>query len=113
MNERLQEALKDHMPQLLDDVMNYEYTPVDSYGRASAKTSFKAQLVAAVAKECVYAPRTYSSEENAFTRGVKNAVEAQLNVFKKEFDAKINEQFRKDCLAYAVAELSKRLGLPK
>lgn len=113
LNEKLQEALKAHMPALLDDLMNYEYTPVSGYGEKSKPTSFKQQLVAAVAKECTYNPRTYSSEENAFTKGFKAIVEEQMKAFKKEWDVKINEQFRKDCLTYAVTELSKRLGLPK
>ena len=113
MNDELQKALKDQMPALLADVMNSEYRPVSSYGEKGNSTTFRAELIKAVAKECTYAPRSSSYDENAFTKGIKLIVEEQMKIFKKEWDAKITDKFRADCLTYAVGELSKRLGLTK
>jgi hypothetical protein len=114
LNETLRDALKDKMPALLDDVMNAEYQPIDQYGRKTEKTSFRAQLIAAVAKECTYNPQVrYESDANAFTKSVRAIIADQMAAFKKEFDAQITDQFKRDAVSYAVAELSKRLGLTK
>lgn len=115
LNEEMQCALKDRMPAILDDVMSAPYTVIDRYGGKGETTTFRDQLVKTVAQECVYKPvkNGFASDENAFTRGIKQIVESQMAIFKAEWDAKITAQFRQDCITYAVQELSKKLGLVK
>lgn len=113
MQEQIQEVMKDRMPSIVDDIMNAEFTPVGTYGQRSEPTTFRAELVKAVSANCTYSPRNYSSEENAFTKAVKAVVAEQLAAFKAEFTAKIDDTFKRDALAFAVAKLSERLGLSK
>lgn len=112
MNQELRVALKDKIPALLDDLMNAEYQPIDTYGQKGKPTSFRSALIQAVAKECTYQPKQSHYDQNEFTKTIKAMIDAQMTAFKKEFDATINEQFRRDAITYAVTELSKRLGLP-
>ena len=113
MNEQLQEVLKAHMPDLVNDVMNAEYTPISRYGEKSGPTTFRAELIKSVVGNMKYEPKNYSSEENAFTRGVKGVIEEHIKAFKTEFANKVDVDFKRDALAYAVKTLSDRLGLPK
>jgi len=110
---QIKEALQSHMPSLVDDIMNAEYTPVDSYGRSMAPTNFKRAIIKEISSELKYAPKTYQSEQNAFTTAVKGVVAEQLNAFKKEFTAQIDDTFKAQALAFAVQKLQERLGLPK
>lgn len=113
MNEELQKAIRERMDEIVGDVMNAEYTPVSSYGCRGEPTTFRAELVKSIAAHMEYKPRNYSSEENAFTRGVKGVVEEQIKAFKAEFTAKIDADFKRDALAFAVKTLSEKLGLSK
>jgi len=110
---QLQEAVTAKMPSFVEDLMNSEFTPVDNYGRRGQPTTFRNELIRAINNQLEYKPKTYSNEENAFTKAVKAVVAEQLAAFKKEFTSKIDSTFRRDALAYAVAQLQERLGLPK
>jgi hypothetical protein len=110
---QIKEALQPHMPSLVDDIMNAEYTPVDGYGRAMAPTNFKGAIIKEISSELKYAPKKYQSEQNAFTTAVKGVVTEQLEAFKKEFTAQIDDTFKRDALAFAVQKLQERLGLQK
>lgn len=113
MNETLQSALQEKMPALLDDIMSAEYTPVSRYGDRGEKTSFRQELIKAVAAECTYQRKSSSYDENTFTQGVRKVIESQMEAFKKEFAAKIDDQFKRDALTFAVTKLSERLGILK
>src|ERR1700735_2433418 len=54
MNEQLQEVLKAHMPDLVNDVMNAEYTPISRYGEKSGPTTFRAELIKSVVGNMKY-----------------------------------------------------------
>jgi len=101
------------MPELIDDIMNVKYTPVSTYGQRGEPTTFRDEIIKAIGANMVYAPKSYSSEENTFTRAVKAVVEAKTDGIKKELLATIDAQFKRDALAFAVKQLSERLGLPK
>lgn len=113
MNKQISEVMTERMPGLIDDIMNTTYTPISTYGSRSAPTTFREEIIKAVASNMEYRPKNYSSEENAFTRAVKSIVEEQTRAFQKDLIAQIDDKFRKDALSFAVAELSKRLGLSK
>lgn len=113
LTAQIQEALVTRMPSFVDDLMNAEFTPVDKYGQSSSPTTFREQLIKGINEQLVYKPKNFSSEENTFTKAVKAVVDEQLKAFRKEFISNIDTTFRRDALAYAVAELQERLGLPK
>jgi hypothetical protein len=114
MNEQINAVIKDRMPELLDDILNTEYTPVSTYGiKAQASTTFRAEIIAAVANNMKYEPKGNGYDENAFTKAVKSIVNAQTAALQKEILARVDTEFKKDAMAFAVAKLSERLGLPK
>lgn len=113
MREQISVVMVEKMPELIDDIMNVKYTPVSTYGQRGEPTTFRDEIIKAIGANMVYAPKSYSSEENTFTRAVKSVVEAKTDGIKKELLATIDAQFKRDALAFAVKQLAERLGLPK
>jgi hypothetical protein len=117
MQAQIQEAIKLQMPSLVDDIMNTEFTPVSIFGQSSAPTTFRAEIIKAVGSELVYKPKTssgaFSSGENAFTQAVKGVVSEQTKAIEKALRAEIDESFKRDAIAFAVAKIQERLGLSK
>jgi hypothetical protein len=113
IQDQLKEVVIIKMPSFVEDLMNSQFTPVDTCGRRGQPTTFRNELIKAINSELEYKPKSFSSEENAFTKAVKAVVAEQLAAFKKEFTSKIDASFRRDALAYAVAQLQERLGFPK
>jgi len=111
MQTQIAEVMATQMPDMIGDIMNATYTPVSSYGQRSEPTTFRAEIIKSIAANMKYEPKNYSSEENAFTKAVKSVVELKTGEIKKEITAQVDTQFRKDALAFAVKQLSDRLGL--
>lgn len=113
MQGQIAEVMKTKMPDMIDDIMNAKYTPVSSFGSRGETTTFRDEIIKSVAANMVYAPKSYSSEENVFTRAVKSIVELKTDEIKKAITAQVDTKFRTDAITFAVQELSKRLGLTK
>ena len=107
------ESIVQWMPSFVDGILDAEYVPVSSYGERKPSTTFRAEIIESIAKNLKYEPRNYSSEENAFTRAVKSVVELKTGEIKKALTQEIDTKFRADAIAYAVKQLSERLGLDK
>jgi len=113
MQKQMAEVMQTRMPDLIDDIMNATYTPVSTYGQRGEPTTFREQIIKSIAANMKYEPKNYASDENAFTRAVKSVVDAKTGEIKKELTDQIDTKFRHDAMAFAVTELSKRLGLTK
>ena len=113
LTEQLESAISDKMPSIIDDLMNATYTPVGRYGERGAPTTFREQLIASITSNMTYAPKTFSHDENAFTKAVKSVVEAKTNEIRKAILEQVDANFRAEAIKFAVTELSKRLGLAK
>jgi len=113
LTEQLESAISDKMPSIIDDLMNATYTPVGRYGERGSPTTFREQLIASITSHMTYAPKTFSHEENVFTKAVKSIVDAKTNEIRKAILEQVDTNFRADAIKFAVAELSKRLGLAK
>lgn len=113
MQEQIADVMKDRMPEFIDDILNAEYQPVSSYGQRGEPTTFRSEIIKSIAANMKYEPRQYASDENAFTKAVKSIVELKTNEIKKEITAQVDTKFRQDALAFAVKQLSERLGLDK
>ena len=113
MQNQIADVMKTRMPEFIDDILNAKYTPVSSYGTRGEPTTFRDEIIKSIAANMEYKPKQYSSDENAFTRAVKSIVEQKTASIKEAISKEVNDQFKRDALTYAVAELSKRLGLPK
>lgn len=113
MNEQIAKLMTEKMPELLDDIMNVTYTPVSTFGQRGEPTTFRTEIVNSVAKNLVYQPKQYSSDENAFTKAVKSVVEQKTKAIQESIIKHVDEQFKQDAINFAVARLSERLGIKK
>lgn len=113
LSAQIDKALADKMPDLIEDILNVEYTPVTSFGERKQLTTFRAEIVKAVSAQMVYAPKSYSSDENAFTKAVRSIVDKQTEAVKTEITKHVDAKFKQDAISYAVKLLSERLGLDK
>lgn len=112
IRETIDEAIKEKMPSLIDDVLNTPYVKVDRYGsRASAPTTFRKELVEAINEEMKYKKEGYSSRDNVFTQAVNSVVESQVTKFKTEFNKQVDASFVSEAMAYATKKLQERLGV--
>jgi hypothetical protein len=113
MQKQLNEVMATKMPELIDDIMNTTYTPVSSFGSRGKPTTFRDELVNAVAANMKYEPKLYSSEENAFTKAVRSILEVQTRAVEKAITEQVDAKFKEDAIKFAVSKLSERLGLGK
>ena len=111
IDELISEAVEGKMPGIVDDIMNVVYTPVGTYGERGEPTTFRDQLVKTIGEKMQYKSERYDSDKTPFTKAVDAAIEVQSAQFKKDFDAIVNDKFRKEALDYAVSKLQKALGL--
>ena len=111
--KQLETTIGAKMPEIIDDLMNATYTPVGRYGDRGKPTTFREELIASITSNMTYAPKQWPPDENAFTKAVKSVVGAKTDEIKKAILDQVDTNFRADAIKFAVAELSKRLGLLK
>jgi len=111
INQELARAIEKKMPELVNAVLDDPYVKVDQWGdrEGSKPTTFRTELVRAVNDQMTYKKKTFSSDENAFTKAVDGVVAANVRTFKESFNKLVNDTFTKDALNYAVAKLRERL----
>jgi len=103
------QAIKDRLPELFDDILNAEYTPVTSYGAKLEPTSFRKQLVKTIQDQMVYKKVSYASERNAFTAAVDSIVESQVSEIKKDFAKQVQTDVAKQAFEEALKILRDKL----
>jgi len=113
MRDQISAVMTEKMPSLIDDILNVTYVPISQYGQRADPTTFRDEIIKSIAANMTYAPKNYSSDENAFTRAVKSVVEKQTSALQTALLAQIDAKFKDDAIKFAVSELSKRLGLVK
>lgn len=113
LNEELRAVLATKMPALIEDTLNAEFTPVSRYGEKSAPTTFRNEIIKTLTGEMIYKKANYDSDKNAFTRAVDAVVGENLKAFQAEFNKLVSANILRDAMAYAVAELGKRLPAVK
>lgn len=113
MREQIGKVMEEQMPAFVDDILNAKYRPVGRYGDRGEETTFRDEIIKSVTEEMQYRPQDYSHKENAFTKAVKSIVELKTNEIKKHLTEQVDTKFKTDAIAYAVRQLSERLGLDK
>jgi len=111
MNEQITLVMSEKMPEIIEDIMNVTYTPISNYGSKGEPTTFRNEIIKSVSANMVYAPKAYSSDENAFTKAVKSIVESKTKAIQEEITKNVDVKFKEDAIKFAVAKLSERLGL--
>jgi hypothetical protein len=107
----IKEYLTGEMPNLLANIMDAEYVPVDRYGDRAKTTTFRKELVKSITENMKYAKTTYSSDKNAFTKAVDEVIEENVKLFKADFNKQVDAQFTAAAMQYATDALKKKLGI--
>lgn len=111
VDEEIKAAIKEQMPGIINDLMSQEYYVVNRYGdRSSEPTTFRKQLLKKLNEEMEYAPKNWASEENTFTRTVKDVISTSMTEFQEKFKKVIDDEFFKEAVSYATDKLKKKLG---
>jgi hypothetical protein len=112
ISNSVSEEVSKRMPEILDDLLNAEFTPIDIYGtRAKEATTFRKQLVKTITDEMVYNKTFYSDQKNAYTRTVDSIIEEQMKLISAEYKKTVDEAIGKQAFALAVDTLRQKLGL--
>lgn len=109
--DTISDVLKTTAPRLVDELMDAAYTPVDRYGSRGEKTSFREQVVKGVQQEMVYKKTGYASDANYFTKTVDEVIKSQVDGFKNCFVDKVNAEYLRQTMEFAVKTLKERLGI--
>ena len=107
INARLVVALDS----IIQDLLNYEFTPVSRYGEEGKPTTLKNRIFSDIEKAMVWRDGSYDSDKSPYTKAVRNAVDKKLEAFAKEFHKDIDTRFVADCMEYARKKLQERLGI--
>lgn len=110
LNEELRKAVSEQMPQIVNDLINTTYTPVDKYGSTSAPTTFRQALVNEINANMVYRKTTFDSDKNIFTRAVDDVLKENITTFKYEMKKQVDSQYTALVLQEAASALVAKLG---
>ena len=111
IDDEIKRVVACQMPSFLSELIDKEYTIVGSYGRAGVTTTIRNQLITTLTSQMVYKSESYNSDKNYFTKNVDAIMSEKMDLFKKQFDSKIDELFTKEALVYATNKLKKTLNI--
>lgn len=111
IKETASQEMKKQIENVIKDALDFTYQITDRYGDIKGETTIRKTIVKIVQEECVYNPRNSSYDQNAFTKAICGETEKQLNVFRKDFNRLIDEQFITDCQNHAMNKLRERLNI--
>lgn len=115
INEAIQketlEAAKKVSSQLSEELIDYEYTPVDSFGRPEEPTTMRKEFIQTLTGEMVYEPKRYASDQNTFTKSVEAIISGEMKKFEEVFNSKVDEVFTKEAFEYAVSKMKSKLKI--
>lgn len=104
-------ALKERIPNLIDNIMDIRYTPISSYGVVAQETSLRETIHAALVKQLTYQERCSSYDKNAFSKAVDETVSAFVRPFQKEFNKVVDEMLVKEYFQIAEMKIKEKLGM--
>jgi hypothetical protein len=111
ISEEIKIFLTTKMPELCNEIMQAEYTPVNNYGQRGEPTTFRKELIRGVTENLQYKKTQYSSDRNAFTRAVDEVIEEHVKSFKADFTKQVDAGFTAAAMEYATTTLKKKLGI--
>lgn len=111
VDDEVKGKIAEIIPRLLSEALDYEYTPVSSYGAKSEPTTVRNELAKAVQQSMVYKQSSYSSDKNSFTKAVDEAVSANVIKFKSSYEKMVDAKFVAEAMEYATKKLAERLNV--
>lgn len=114
ISEQVSSIVSQKAPELVNDLMDFKFTPIDAYGRKGEETTFRSTVLSELQKQMVYNKKSnYSSDNNAFTQAVDNVVATTLRDFQKDFNKKVDECFMKEAFEHAYNKLLEKFKISK
>ena len=111
IDEQIKKIVECQMPSLFSELIDKEYDIVSSYGSRGGKTTMRNQLIKTLSEQMIYKAARYDSEKNYFTKNIDAVVSGKMTEFKKDFDDKVNETFKKEAFEYAIKKVGEKLGV--
>jgi len=112
INEEVLLQVKRIAPELLDNLLDVEYQPINAYGSKDGKPiTLRSKFLDVLKGEFIYKKANYDSDKNAFTRAVDSLVSEEVSKFKSDFNKKIDAEYTQECLNYSVSRLKERLQI--
>ena len=109
VSEQIGPVIEEQLKVLFADLMDHEFEEVSAYGRKGGKWTVRKRILDCIEKTCVFSNKGYYNDTNKFTEAVNSVVKDSMEGFKKEFTAAVNKELCANAMAFAVAELSKKL----
>lgn len=107
ISESLKAAVAEQMPALINDLMTADCVLSTSRSVGEQKGEDNIQGAASCVNQCT----DDDSDKNAFTLAVDTCCKENMVIFRKQFDAQVNEMFAKEAFDYAVKKMSEKLGV--
>ena len=115
LSEMLEKNVADLVSRIVAETVSLTidapFTDIDSYGRVGKTASIRERIADYVQAQCAFGTKTYSSDENTFTKTVKKVVEAEVAKFKTEFNSLVTRQVVEQSADAALKKLKESLGI--
>lgn len=112
LDKNLKDVVRETVQTVTDLSVDTKFTDCDSYGRSTGKElSLRDRIAGFVQEQCTFKNTAYSSDNNAFTKVVKDVVEKEVSKFKTEFTTLVTRQVVQQSMETAVATLKESLGI--
>lgn len=105
ITEKVNGIVDSKIAELLEDLLDHEYTPVDRWGERGETTTLRKKIYTCIEQVLTWKNSNYSSEQSVFTKTVRSIVESKLGEFKKQFDKTVDEQLIADSMQYALNKI--------
>lgn len=107
----IEQLIKEKMDSVIEQHLDTEFYTVGSYGAKQGPFTLRNKIGELIKEQCEYKPKSWSNEENAFTRAIRDTADKKLLSFKNEFNKVVENQFIKDAFDYATNQLKKRMQI--
>ena len=111
LEKSLKETVHDQVHKLVTMHLDTEFTEKNTYGRVGETTTVRNKIADILKAQCVFKKTNYSSDRNAFSSAIMDAVSDEVKKFRKEFNSLVNKQTIQTCLDDATEKLKKAVGI--
>ena len=105
IDDEIKRVVSCQMPSLLSELIDKEYTIYDRWGAKGTTTTIRKELISTLTSQMVYKSARYDSDKNYFAKNADSIMSDKMDLFKEQFDTKVNEVFVKEALEYASAKI--------
>jgi len=94
------------------DLLDKEFVPTSRYGDRDEPTTLRNRICRDIERAMVWSnPSSFSNDQSAYTKIVKEVVNMKLKDFAKEFNKTVDETLVAECMQYALEKIRKAAGV--